>query len=338
MGKIICDICGSTYQDTAECCPICGCSRDAAVELLGGEIAMEETVDAAKTKGGRFSSKKKKDIFDYDEVNGEVEAPEVGEEENPYEDEEEEYEEEPQHSTFLVILLTVIIFVLLLGAGFLFIRYFLPNMIGDETVPPTQTQQIVETAPATTELTIPCQGMALASGGEAVLNPGGYFLLNVSVNPVDTTDALIFTSADESVATVTEDGRITAVAEGETVIYVTCGDQQLSCKVICKFEEETVPPTEETVPATAEETTAATSDPNVVLKIKKSDLDFRLMAPYSHQIELDCDLKLEDVEWSVEHSHIATVENGYVTALQAGTTVVIAKYGDQEVTCYVRCY
>lgn len=335
MSKIICDICGSTYPETAECCPICGCTRDAAAELLGEEVVMEETVDEAKTKGGRFSSRKRKDIFDYDEVNGEAEDPEE-EEESPYEDEEEEDEEEPRHNTFLVILLTVIIFVLLLCAGFLFARYFLPNMLAEETTPSTQAQQIDEITQAPTELSIPCQGMALASGGEAVLNPGGYFLLNVSVNPVDTTDKILFSSADENVATVTEDGRITAVAEGETVIYVTCGDQQLSCKVICKFEEETVPTTEETVPA--EETTAATTAPDVVLKIKDSDLDFRLMAPYSHQIELDCDLNPEDVQWSVEHSHIATVDAGYVTALQAGTTVVTAKYGDQEVTCWVRCY
>lgn len=31
MGKIICEICGTVYPDTAECCPICGYSRD-----LGG--------------------------------------------------------------------------------------------------------------------------------------------------------------------------------------------------------------------------------------------------------------------------------------------------------------
>ena len=28
MSKVICEICGTTYQDTAECCPICGCPRD----------------------------------------------------------------------------------------------------------------------------------------------------------------------------------------------------------------------------------------------------------------------------------------------------------------------
>ena len=29
MSKIICEICGTTYPDTAECCPICGCPKEA---------------------------------------------------------------------------------------------------------------------------------------------------------------------------------------------------------------------------------------------------------------------------------------------------------------------
>ena len=44
------------------------------------------------------------------------------------------------------------------------------------------------------------------------------------------------------------------------------------------------------------------------------------------------------VEWSVEHPFIATVdENGFVQAVSYGTTAVIVKYGDQQVQCIVRC-
>ena len=49
MSKIICDICGTTYQDTADCCPICGCTRDAAAALLGDDLLEEETVEEPKT-------------------------------------------------------------------------------------------------------------------------------------------------------------------------------------------------------------------------------------------------------------------------------------------------
>lgn len=359
MSKIICDICGTTYQDTADCCPICGCSRGAAADLLGDELLTEEIVEEPKGKGGRFSTKKKKQIFDYDEVNSmlEEDSDEVEEEENPY-DEEEEYEEEPRHNTFVVILLTVLIAALLIAAGFIFVRYFLPNMGGDEETTPATTLAQVDEVTETTELSIPCEMLYLNSSAQAELTQEGFsHLINVITKPEDTTDTLTFSSADQSIATVTEDGRITAVGEGETVVTITCGSAQMFVNVICDFTPETEPPTEETVAATegeeassettnettgeetdetTDETTDKTVDPNVVLKLKKTDISLGVY--YQFTLELDCDLDPEDVEWSSEHPHIATVdEHGVVTAVKDGTTAIIAKYGDQEVQCIVRC-
>mgnify|MGYP003306756043 CR=1 FL=1 len=42
MNKVICDICGTSYPDTADQCPICGYSRD-----LNGDNILEETVAPA---------------------------------------------------------------------------------------------------------------------------------------------------------------------------------------------------------------------------------------------------------------------------------------------------
>lgn len=344
MSKIICDICGTTYQDTADCCPICGCTRDAAAALLGDDFLTEEIVEEPKGKGGRFSSKKK-EIFDFDEVNAELDEDD-GDREDSYdaEEEDEEYEEGPRHNTFVVILLTVLIFALLVASGFLFVRYFLPNLGSDKDVPETTVPQfLVTTAPETTVAGIPCQTMSLTSGKTAELGQeGNYFLLHVKTVPEDTTDPILYASADESIATVSEDGRITAVSEGETVIYITCGNVQLTCDVICRFEEETVPPTtEETVAETeaveeTEETAAPGVRSDVELKLKKNDI--MLGVYYEFQLELDCDLEQNEVEWSSEHPHIATVdENGVVKAVKDGTTSITAKYGDQEVQCIVRC-
>lgn len=341
MSKIICDICGTTYPDTAEQCPICGCSRDAAAEMLGDDLLLEEIIDEPKGKGGRFSTKKKKEIFDFDEVNADPDA-EV-EEENPF-DEEAPYEESQSPNTLVVILLTVLIAALLFAAGFLFVRYFLPNMDGGKTLVSTQPQAEQTTGiPAQTG--VPCEMMALTSGKEAVLSEiGGKFLLHVTTVPADTTDPIIFTSTDESIATVTDDGRIEAVGEGETIIEITCGVQRVEFQVIVKIEEETVPPTTAAVVAetspeavqTAAEATTATVKPDVVLKLKKTDI--MLGVYYEYQLLLDCNLEQNQVEWSSEHPHIATVdENGVVKAVKSGTTAITAKYGDQEVKCIVRC-
>ena len=50
MNKIICDICGTTYPSSTECCPICGCSNAATAELLGAEMPYEDFVE----EFGRF--------------------------------------------------------------------------------------------------------------------------------------------------------------------------------------------------------------------------------------------------------------------------------------------
>lgn len=336
MSKVICEICGTTYQDTAECCPICGCPRDMSDSASDEDFTMDQM--PMLNKGGRFSTgKKKKEIFDFDEESDDF--PET--ENEPYSSDEEDGDDEQpqQHNTAAVVILTALIVILLAATAFLFFRFLLPNLrAAEETVPTVQTEQTVQTE--TTELRIPCQKLSLPGGAAELTQPGYYFLLNVVVSPEDTTDELVFTSGDESIATVSADGRITAVGEGETVIYITCGDKQLTCPVTCRFEQETQPATEaneETQAETAQQTEAAAL-PQVTLKLDRTDM--RLQVGYSTQLKLvDCgELTPEDVEWSVEHSYIAKVENGYVTALQSGTTDVIAKYGDQEVKCIVRCH
>lgn len=346
MSKIICDICGTTYQDTAECCPICGSSRDAAADLLGDEF-----LEFAGETAGRDSrtSSKKKQIFDYDEVNGTPgsTAEQAVEETDAY-DEEEEEEETPRANTFVVILLTVLIAALLLAAGFIFVRYFLPNMGGEEEAAPSTTEAIVQdtTAAPTTELRIPCETLILNSGPRAEIKQAGFnHLINVTVSPEDTTDEVTFSSADESIATVSADGKITAVAEGETIVTVSCGAFSFDVQVVCDFTVETVPPMEETTAETGEATVTeetpaeeskAPVDPSVVLKLKIPE--FSMGVYYEVQIELDCELEPTDVEWSSEHPYIASVdENGVVTALKAGVTDIIVRYGDQEVRCRVRC-
>lgn len=362
MSKVICEICGTSYPETADSCPICGYSRDLGAAFLDDDFLLEEELTetaAPKSKTGRFSnSKKKKEIFDYDEVNPEEDDLEDEDYPDDEDDEEDdEYEEEPRHNTFLVILLVVLIMVLLAVAGYIFLRYFMPNVFPEETTEATVAVEQEEQTTAGYE--IPCTNLVLTSGEAKITAEGYYHLLNVIVQPEDTTDELVFTSEDESIATVSSDGRITAVSEGTTNIFITCGSQQRVCPVTCVFEEdpaagetvaaETVPAETaagETAPAetAAQEETTATeetqaSEVTAQVTLKLKDTDIRLGVGYGHTILLDCDLKHEDIEWRIEHEYIAKVDDkGFVTALANGTTAVIAKYGDQEVQCILRCY
>lgn len=364
MSKIICDICGTSYPDTAECCPICGCTNDATGSLFEEDLLTENAGSGAEMKG---FSQKRKEIFDFDEVNspGYEEEPEMYAETVYDEDEEEEEEDEPRQNTFVVILLTVLIALLLMAAGFIFVRYFLPNMGGKEQTQVTEYTEAV--AVETTSQSIPCAELYIISGKTVELNAEGQmFLLHVKASPENTTDKIIYTSADPAVATVSEDGKITAVSEGETTVYISCGLTSMECPVIVKYTEvETVAPTVEVVetvaigenppaaveetqapagvqtetqPQVVEETTPPTQAPlkNVTLKLKKTDI--RLGVYYEFKLLLDCALEQNEVQWSSEHPYIATVdENGVVKAIKSGTTAIVAQYGDQKVQCIVRC-
>lgn len=366
MSKIICDICGTTYPDTATNCPICGCSKDAAAEFLGEEITFDDvTLLDEEPKAPTFGGKKNKEIFDFDAVNdvgAGSSVPENAFREEAYDEEDEVDEDFHQHkggsNVFVVILLTILIAALLLAAGFVFVRYFLPNLKGKGATPEV-TQSLQQTEPLVTETQgIPCKMLFVTSGTAELSKEGQMFLLHVQPNPEDTTDVITYSSADESIATVTDDGKVTAVAEGETVIYISCGNIQATCPVVVKFEEETVPPTVETEPAVTgtasdetqpEETNAGETTPvettkpaaggelkQVTLKLKKTDI--RLGVYYEYQLMLDCGLEQDEVQWRSEHPHIVSVdENGVIKALKEGTTSIIATYGDQEVSCIVRC-
>lgn len=336
MSKVICDICGTVYQDTAESCPICGYSQ-----ILGDDDFEEDLLleDTGRIKGGRFAqSNKNRETYDY--VEDEYDEDEYEDEEE--DEDEEDYPTQPKANTAIVIILVIIIMLLLTAIGYVFFRYFLPNMAGEDegqkpgisliTPEETETEE-------TTEPTIPCESIVLTGGMAELSKEGQYWLLHVKVMPEDTTDDLIYISEDESIATVTQDGRITAVAEGETTIYITCGKQQINCPVIVKYEEETVPGEEETTADATSETEAETDPPELLdVELALKEYDISLPVGYGVTLHLDCPLEATDVEWTVEHPHIATVdENGFVKAVGYGTTAVIVKYGDQEATCIVRC-
>lgn len=354
MNKIICEICGTAYPDTAECCPICGCSREFSQDSQDDiPSQMPEYVPESRKKSGFFSAAQKKfqmDFYDSDEE----------------EDEEALLEEFPdippaphghRVNVPVVIVLTVLIALSLLASGYLFLRYDLPNRRASQ--PETEDSSL--TAPSneeteTTEApTVPCQSIALTAGAPVLTRQGQYWLLHVIVMPEDTTDQLTYFSADENVVTVTPEGRLCAVGNGETSVTISCGKERIICPVtvsIAEQTESTAPETDSTEPeqpsaepekretpeeSTQPESTDHSEEPTgVALKLKQTDITFKKKG-VTFQLELDCDLKPEEVTWLTMNSKVAICHDGVITVLGSGTTKIVAKYGDQEVFCIVRC-
>jgi len=304
---------------------------------------------------------KQKHIFDYDQEDAYSDSQEAM---DPYDDDDDleevsEYEGPSRASTIIIIVLVMIITLLLVAIGFLFFRFYLPNQSKQaQDTAPAPTQIVAEaTTEEPTEPTIPCTSLVLTSGLTELNREGQYWLLHVTALPEDTTDQLIFTSEDESIVTVNEHGRLTAVGEGETNVFIACGEKEIKCRVVVRFEEpeETVGETEvQTVPEAVEhtdlpeETTAETtsektkeeekpaSTDNIVLKLEKFDVSSTVRG-VSFELKLDCDLKPEDVTWLTLDSKVAIVKNGVVTTIGPGQTKIVAQYNGQKAECIIRC-
>lgn len=77
---------------------------------------------------------------------------------------------------------------------------------------------------------IPCTGITL-SITDMVLTGKVTNTIVATVEPADTTDKIIWSTSDSTIATVTN-GVVAAVANGDAVITATCGDFSASCAVV----------------------------------------------------------------------------------------------------------
>ncbi len=331
MSKIICDVCGTSYPETALQCPICGCVRPGDVRIVTGdtEIQPEERPAGTYThvKGGRFSKSnvRRRNAGNADAASAKQETPP----EKPVEDSEDALEKPRKNQNLgLTIAVVALLLAIIAVALYMVLRFFAPSFInGDETkgtkpIETTQTQpstQETTTAPTeTTEETVGDVVVAFHVDEEIVLTTAGEtFTLAVSGAEGD----VAFESADEAVATVDEKGVVTAVAAGETKIIVTCGEQTAECNVICQIEEE--------------ETTAPVE--NVELKLNREDFTMSYKGDTWDLYDGELDAAL--IIWTSSRPHVATVDAGVVKAVSYSKdpVTITAEYNGVKATCLVRC-
>lgn len=77
---------------------------------------------------------------------------------------------------------------------------------------------------------IPCEGLDISQSTASMNAVGSTLTLIVTKTPFDTTDAVIWTTSNSSVATVA-DGIVTQTGVGVVVITATCGQRTASCTV-----------------------------------------------------------------------------------------------------------
>ena len=164
-----------------------------------------------------------------------------------------------------------------------------------------------------------CVGISL-DVSEVTLNElGATRHLIVTCAPEDTTDFVSFVSSDPLVVTVTEDGVLEAVGLGTAQIVVICGDMSAVCEVACTWEEATEEPTL----------------PPATLLLNRADFTMSFKGQVWELYDGPIDVTL--IKFSSDNEKVVTFVEGKVTAVGKGTTKVHAEFGEQKVSCIVRC-
>lgn len=133
-------------------------------------------------------------------------------------------------------------------------------------------------------------------------------------------DKIVFSSSDESVATVAADGTLRAVGAGSAVVTATDGEQSATCQV--------------TVEEPAQQPEQPENKELVLQSTAGSRGEFSMYIGDTARLEVvGTD---STISWSIANSAIATVDSeGVVTGISSGKTVVTATVDEQSLTIAV---
>lgn len=345
MSKIICDVCGTSYPETASQCPICGCARPAEAVMAAGESVLSEMTEESTytyVKGGRFSKKNVRKRMK-DDNTAAVPAPMPTQE---FED-----EEDPIVSEKSTKGLTIAVFALLAAIVavviYLAVRFFMPNLTPAPAATTAPSTAVPTTTAAPTVQSVPCTDLKLDDTDVLLTFVGDSWRIDAAAQPADTTDVIQFFSSNEAVATVSPTGEIRATGEGSAVITVVCGDVSKECFVTCTVEtippETTEPPVTEPVTEPTEPVTEPTTEPTEPeqtvtgpCKISPRD-DVTIKVGESFNLKLkDAYGNVVEVTWVAKNPNKVTISGNKITGAASGTTEVSCTVNGKTYTCIVR--
>ena len=147
------------------------------------------------------------------------------------------------------------------------------------------------------------------------LQPGETFALSGTVQPDNATiHSVSWKSSNDNVATVSQEGNVTAVSEGNCVITVTVDGVRAECDVTVAIVR---------IPVTS----VSLNKTSAVLLVGET---LQLTATVLPDNATD-----NAVTWTTSNADVASVDNGLVTALTEGEAVITALSGDISATCTV---
>lgn len=311
MNKVICAICGTAFPENAPKCPICG-------YVQTNESAVVAAPSYSHVKGGRFSKSNVKKRNKGKTAAAEKTAPAARRTST------QKKKTKSNVGTLIVIglLLLAILFVI----GYIALRFLIPNGFmyeglgglnpfgpSQETQEPALNENETPEPDATenSEPSLECTAVQLDKNDIQLDGVGATYKLAVSLEPADTIDQVAYSSSDEAVVYVSQDGTITAVGEGSAVITVTCGNVSAECFVICTVDEP------------------------IKFTLNRKEITFKTEG--ESWLLYDGEISHEEIIWSSDDNNVATIEDGKVIAVGTGETTVQGFYNGQSASCLIRC-
>ena len=192
---------------------------------------------------------------------------------------------------------------------------------GEATITVTSNADNTKTATCTVTVTVPVTGVTLDQSELALTVGDAAVSLTATVAPNDATDKTVtWSSSNEAVATVSNEGVVTAVAAGEATITVTSNADNTK----------TATCTVTVTPATVAVTGVTLNKSETTITAGQTETLTATVAP--------ADATDKTVTWSSSNTAVATVADGVVTAVAAGeATITVTSNADntKTATCTV---
>ncbi len=151
------------------------------------------------------------------------------------------------------------------------------------------------------------------------ISVGETLTLTATIEPANATDAVLWESSDDTIATV-EDGVVTGVKAGTAIITAEAGSKKATCTVTVTAAA-VVPPAG---------VTGITLDKTSATLARGKTLMLTATVTPANAVN-------KTVSWSSSNPQIATVTNaGAVKGIKAGTAVITAEAGGKKAVCTVK--
>ena len=334
MNKIVCDVCGTSYPETAEQCPICGTAKtDTNKTTTGGEAGY------AYVKGGRFShaNVRKRNAGNKDLPRVVVPAKTAKQKPAPKQKTESaaqtaakkqtkppqpKKEKKSSSNIILALIAFILVVAIVLVFGLIVKNFFDKRSNPQQSTTSTPAGELDNTH-------IACDGIRFALSEKTFTDLEQKFQLSVILSPSNTTDSVWYESSNEQVALVSENGIVTPVGDGQAIIYAHCGEFTAECVIICQVGYTPTVPTEPTTQPTQP------TEPDVPLELNREEFT---LDGYGDKWDLyDGKLDPAKITWTSSDETVAVVSNGKVVAVGNGNATITAEYNGQTVTCLVHC-